>query len=239
MPVFILCRDRLACLLELVTWLERSGTERIVLVDNDSAYEPLLEYLQKTPHEVVRLRRNVGKHALWSERRLGRMAGTRPFVYTDPDVVPVPECPRDAVSRFGDLLARHHDVAKVGFGLRIDDLPAHYRFRPEVIEWESQFWRPEIEVEPKVYRCAIDTTFAVYRCWSSTPPALDALRTGFPYVARHTTWYVDSGAPSAEEAFYAARLERGTVESPGTSTWSGDQLPGGLRAALEHLRTTG
>jgi hypothetical protein len=238
-PVLILCRDRVESLRELVSWLERAGLERVVLVDNDSSYEPLLDYLDRTPHEVVRLGRNVGKHAVWVERRLGRMLGRRPFVLTDPDVVPVPECPLDAVDRFGALLARHGDVVKVGFGLRIDDLPARYRFRREVIEWESQFWRPEIEIEPGVYRCAIDTTFALYRRWSSKPPPLDALRTGFPYVARHTTWYVDSASPPEEEAYYTARLARGTAESPGTSTWSGEELPGGLRASLERLRAEG
>lgn len=237
-PVFVLCRDRLEALVDLVDWLERAGHEQIVLVDNDSAYEPLLAYYEATPHHVVRLGRNVGKNALWSDRRFERMIGRRPFVYTDPDVVPVDECPLDAVQRFGELLGRYPDVTKVGFGLKIDDLPVTYRFRSEVVEWESQFWWPELEIEPGVFRCAIDTTFALYRRWDSSQPPLDALRTGHPYVARHTTWYVDSDAPTEEEQFYAARLERGTAESPGTSTWSGDELPGGLKASLERLRRT-
>jgi hypothetical protein len=237
-PVFILCRDRLEPLTALIDWLERAGLERIVLIDNDSAYEPLLAYYESTPHDVVRLGRNVGKNALWSDRSFERMIGRRPFVYTHPDVVPVAKCPLDAAERFGELLGRHPDVTKVGFGLRIDDLPETYRFREEVVEWESQFWRPEIEVEPGAFRCAIDTTFALYRRWAPNQPPLDAIRTGPPYVARHTTWYVDSDAPTLEERFYAARLERGTAESPGTSTWSGDELPGGLMASLERLRGT-
>lgn len=237
-PVFILIRDRLTPLLELVGWLERTGFERIHLLDNDSAYKPLLEYLAVTPHDVVRLGRNVGKHALWLDPRLGRIAGRRPLVYTDPDVVPVPECPPDALDRFVDLLSRHRDVTKVGFGLRIDDLPDHYRFKEDVLAWERQFWADELEVEPGVYRAPIDTTFALYRRWIPRPPPIDALRTGFPYVAQHTTWYIDSAAPPEEERFYEARLARGTDDSPGTSSWTGERLPEGLVRSIARLRGT-
>ena len=94
-PVFILCRDRLTPLQELVGWLESAGFEEIRLLDNDSAYPPMVEYLAASPHEVMSLGRNVGKHALWLDRRFDRLIDRRPFVYTDPDVVPDADCPRD------------------------------------------------------------------------------------------------------------------------------------------------
>lgn len=235
--MFVLCRDRVESLRELVDWLERTGFEQIHLLDNDSAYEPLLDYYRHSPHDVVRLGRNVGKNALWTDRRFKRLVGRRRFVYTDPDVVPVEECPQDVVRRFDELLDRHGDVTKVGFGLVIDDLPDHYRFRPEVVEWESQFWEPSRVVEPGVFRAPIDTTFALYRSWSSGVPPIDALRTGPPYVARHVTWYIDSESPPDEETFYADRLARATPESVGTSTWSGDELPSGLINSIERLRS--
>ena len=235
--MFVLCRDRVESLRELVEWLERTGFERIHLLDNDSAYEPLLDYYRQTPHNVIRLGRNIGKNALWTDRRFKRLAGRRRFVYTDPDVIPVSECPHDVIGKFDDLLDRYEQVGKVGFGLYVDDLPEHYRFRPEVIQWESQFWDSRREVEPGVFRAPIDTTFALYRSWSSTVPPIDALRTGWPYVARHTTWYLDSDAPTAEERFYADRLARATPESIGTSTWSGNELPQGLLNSIGRLRS--
>ena len=60
-PIIINCRDRLGSLVELVDYLERAGQDRIYLLDNDSAYPPLLEYLAHSPHEVVRLGRNAGR----------------------------------------------------------------------------------------------------------------------------------------------------------------------------------
>ena len=59
-PVFINCRDRLTPLAQLVDWLERAGQEEIYLIDNDSAYEPLLAWYERTPHAVIRLDERVG-----------------------------------------------------------------------------------------------------------------------------------------------------------------------------------
>jgi hypothetical protein len=41
-PVIIIVRDRLKPLALLVDWLERAGAQRLVLLDNDSTYPPLV-----------------------------------------------------------------------------------------------------------------------------------------------------------------------------------------------------
>jgi hypothetical protein len=201
-PAFINCRDRLKPLRELLAWLGRAGVDEIYLIDNDSAYPPLLDFYRECPHEVIRLGRNAGNYALFTEPGLRNLAGSRPFVYSDPDVVPVPECPLDALDRFAELLERYPEVSKVGFGLVIDDLPRHYPHRRKVIRWEHRFWLDE--VEPSLFRADIDTTFALYR--EGARKSLTALRTGRPYVARHTPWYVDPEQLDDEERFYQQRV---------------------------------
>lgn len=226
-PILIACRDRVEPLRQLVRWLERAGHERIVLIDNDSSFEPLLAYFEECPHEVLRLGRNVGHRAVWDAGVLDTIRHDGPFVVSDCDIVPDDGSPLDAVDHFADLLMRYADVDKVGFGLRIDDLPRTYAFRDEAIAWESQFW--EHEIESGVFRAEIDTTFALYR---ATAPAGSrrALRTGPPYVARHLSWYVDSAHLSAEEQHYRAHVR------PGVSHWSVDTLPDNLQRALEARR---
>ena len=123
-PVFVNCRDRVSSLRLLVSWLERAGHERIHLVDNDSTYEPLLEYYETTPHTVVRLGANCGHLAPWTMGVIEHHA-RGPYVVTDPDVVPTEECPPDAVARLLELLDRHPGHVKAGLGLVIDDLPDH------------------------------------------------------------------------------------------------------------------
>ena len=101
-PIFICSRDRVSCLRRLVDWLEQAGHERIVIVDNASTYEPLLDYLDGSPHQVVRLAENHGKRALW---RAG-LAPSDWFVYTDPDILPMDDCPLDAVEQLRSALDR-------------------------------------------------------------------------------------------------------------------------------------
>ena len=223
-PIFINCRDRLEPLIALLDYLERAGQDRIYLLDNDSAYPPLLEYLADTPHHVIRLGRNAGRLALWDANVLAESNITGRFVFSDPDVVPVAECPLDAIEYFVEILDAYPDRQKVGFGLKIDDLPDDYRFRNEVSVWESQFW--ERALAPRLYDAPIDTTFALYR--QPTPHELDrSIRTGYPYVARHTPWYLDDRSLPDDEAFYRQRAEGSDVNH-----WGRVTLPARLADAI-------
>lgn len=197
-PVIIVSRDRLVCLGALVSWLEGAGLDTIIIVDNNSSYEPLLDYLHATPHQVIRLADNLGPWAIWENRNVLKATAGRYYVVTDPDVVPDPGCPADALHRFHELLQRYPDYAKAGFGLRIDDLPDTYQHKTAVLNWERQFWTREIE--PGVFDAPIDTTFALYR--PSPVFSLRALRTGPPYVARHLPWYQDLTALPEDERHY-------------------------------------
>lgn len=216
-PVIIPVRDRVTPLRRLVEWLERAGQEEIWLVDNASAYEPLLDYLADTPHRVVRLDHNLGHRSPWLSGTVQRHAHERYFVVSDPDVVPDPSCPLDALDHFRALLDRHPGFHKAGFGLRIDDLPDTYRLAADVRHWEARFWRDE--VEPGVFHADIDTTFALYRPIEGRHDEHLSMRTGPPYVARHLPWYVDSGALSDEERYYRDHAD------PSISNWDRDQLP--------------
>src|SRR5437588_3493393 len=186
-PVFINCRDRLAPLRTLVEWLEQAGSTEVYLLDNDSAYEPLLDYYRQTPHTVVRLGRNWGKNALWMAPGVFDLTRNRRFVYTDPDIVPVEECPSDAVDRFSELLDRYLRVNKAGFGIAMDDIPASYRHREAALNWERRMW--EWPIETGAYFAPHDTMFALYRAGAPRVPQ-DAVRTGRPYLARHTAYYL-------------------------------------------------
>jgi hypothetical protein len=202
-PVFITVRDRLRDLQRLVEWLERAGHERIVLLDNASTFPPLLEYLAATPHEVRRLGANLGSRALWE----AGMVPDERFVLTDPDIVPTEDCPLDAVAHLHRLMDEHQHP-KVGLGLYLED-----------VEFPSKGWERQLvsrEVSPGVFDSLIDTTFALYEAGASFQ--YEALRTGAPYLARHTSWYVRE--PDAEDAYYLERAETG----PTGSSWK-ENLP--------------
>lgn len=227
-PVIIIVRDRLSPLLQLLDWFEKIGQHNIWLCDNASTYEPMVKFLANTTHRVVFNGQNLGHRAPWLSGLAAELGMDRPFVVTDPDVVPSENCPHDALDYFADALSVHRDMDKVGFSLRIDDLPSHFAHRDSVIAWERQFWTNQFK--PGFYFAPIDTTLALYR------PGLGhqnsrSLRTQSPYDARHLPWYEDTANPTDEQRYYVSHADRLI------SNWNSDRIPANVRAKLKHLGT--
>jgi len=225
-PIIITVRDRLSDLLLLLDWLNNVGQREVWLCDNASTYEPMVRFLSTTKHHVIYNQRNLGHRSPWLSGLVAELGATRPFVVTDPDVVPCETCPLDALDYFWETLQLHHDMDKVGFSLRIDDLPVHFAHRKSVIAWERQFWNQEFK--PGFFFAPIDTTFAVYR------PGLGhqngrSLRATSPYEARHMPWYENSNEPTAEQRYYKLNADRLV------SNWNSDRIPANVRAKLRHL----
>lgn len=223
LPVFINCRDRVTDLKKLVDWLNKVGVHKIALVDNASTYPELLDFYHETSCQVLPLGVNYGQRAPWESLAIGILAKDNYYVVSDPDIIPIDDCPNDALDFFYQTLRRHKNYMKVGFGLKIDDLPVHYLLRKTVVGWEKQFWQNELE--PNIYIADIDTTFALYRpnTWYFLE---NSLRTGYPYVATHTAWYQDSQKPSAEDKYYQLHASR-TV-----NTWNMEDIPEHFKAAI-------
>ena len=63
-PIFIINRNRLDAMRTLIAWLLRSGSRRIVIIDNNSNYPPLLRYYEALPE---------GVKYIWRERTQGEV----------------------------------------------------------------------------------------------------------------------------------------------------------------------
>lgn len=215
--VFIICRDRLSPLLELLKWLEAAGIHKIVLVDNDSAYPELIKFLSETDYQVFDMKRNAGHTVVWQQSIIPTLLPHDFYIVTDPDVIPGIK-PDPAVLRH--LLEVHNgfpDHLKVGFGLKIDDLPDYYSLKKSVIQWEQQFWNSEIA--PGVYEAGVDTTFALYKPLAYHYFIHPSLRLGEPYTARHLPWYANDSILSEEDAFYRMHADQNV------NTWNKGVLP--------------
>ncbi len=197
-PVIINNFNRLEFLQQQIAWLEKSGSKNIYIIDNNSTYPPLLAFYKSTKHTVFKLNKNIGHLALW-KTHVFKWFENSYYVYTDPDIVPIEKCPPNAIYHFKTILDKYPEIGKVGFGLKIDDIPEYYPLKEKVINWEKRFWTDSIEKE--VYKAKIDTTFALYRPNTKGDWQLPALRTGGKYIARHLPWYVDYNNLSKEEQY--------------------------------------
>lgn len=207
-PIFINARDRVIDLRRLVRWLDDAGYRRVTIVDNASSYPPLLDYYaHECPVEVVRLERNLGKHAIWSAGLVPR--GER-FVWTDPDLVPVGGCPTDLVRACVDVMDET-GYMRVGPGLTLSGV---------LKSMPSYGWERSLMSRPMVLRSGIrafdsliDTTFALVDVGASAYD-MHAARLAAPYVVRHMPWYPsESDAEIAERKFYLAHAFGGAEGS--------------------------
>lgn len=208
-PIIINNYNRLECLTKLIASLEARGYRNIYIIDNNSTYPPLLEYYKNCEYTIFRLQQNVGYMAIWQTDIYDRFKKSY-YVYTDSDVLLDPQCPEDFMEHFISILEKYKFAQKVGFGIRIDDLPDYYKNKESVIAHESKFWMHP--VEDSLYSASIDTTFALYRpfCGGPANDFQKTFRTGFPYVIRHLPWYVDSAHMSDEEQYYVDHLRQST-----------------------------
>ena len=208
-PIIINNFNRLTTLHLLIEALHKRGYDNIYIIDNASTYPPLLEYYDQCPYTVFRLTENLGFKALWKSH-LDKKFCNDYFIYTDSDVVPADFCPADFVDYFLQDLKKHPLARKIGFSLRIDNLPDCYDHKQEVIEKETIYYS-RLE-EEKLYRAPIDTTFALYRprVGLSRSRYVEAYRTAYPYQAEHLPWYTNSAQPSEEELYYIKHCSKVT-----------------------------
>jgi hypothetical protein len=207
-PIIINNFNRLVMLKSLIASLEQRGYSNIYIIDNCSTYPPLLEYYKSAKYNVFFLERNIGMKALWISGIYKRFKNNY-FVYTDPDILPIVECPDDFLLHFLEIFKKHKLARKIGFSIKIDDLPECNLLKDEIISCEGGFFDyPENE---SLYRAPIATTFALYRPYGKINHAnnyIKIYRTAFPYMARHLPWYSDYRNPDDEERYY---LEHSTL----------------------------
>ncbi len=201
-PIFLISYNRLTYLSALVCSLEKYGYTNIHIVDNHSSYPPLLEYLRSSKHVVHFLEKNYKHRSVWTCGRFKKIISTQFYAVSDCDVVPIENCPDNFIEYFHSVLMKYPKITKVGFSLKIDDLPDCYIKKNEVIEWEKNFWNDQIE--EGLYKHIIDTTFALYRpgIYPSKKKWWESIRTGAPYSARHLPWYENSANQNDEDKYY-------------------------------------
>ena len=208
-PIIINNRNHYDYLLRLIGFLEKCKYNNIIILDNSSTYPPLLDYYNLTKYRVIYLNKNIGHMAL-NECPLWDEVSKSYFVYTDPDIVPVEDCPENFLEYFVSVMKKDLVLQKVGFSLKIDDLPNSYNKKQNVIDWESQFWN--VKIKGGNYIAPIDTTFALHRPGvksSFLSGYLKHCRTGFPYMARHLPWYENSNNLSENIMYYYKNTEKG------------------------------
>lgn len=208
-PIFVISYNRLSYLKVMIERLERLGKTNIIIIDNASTYPPLLEYYKQIPYKVIKMEQNEGHMVFWNNPKFEDYRKNF-YIVSDPDIEIIDECPQDFIKIFFEYLKKYPFVRKVGFSLKIDDLPEQSILGKEVQKWERRYYKAKVD-GGKLFYAAIDTTFALY-----VPDQLakklkfySAFRTAYPYQARHLPWYKLKTNITDEDIFYSQNKKNG------------------------------
>ena len=216
-PIYLISFNRLSFLKQSVEWLKKYGYTNINIVDNNSDYLPLLNYLKSCGCNVIRMKKNHGHEVVYKHPRFFFMRNFSFFVLSDPDLTPIEECPSNFVEVFLKAMLKYPAFPKAGFSLKLDDIPDEYYLKTEVLKWETRFYDKIIENnDVKLYDSRLDTTFAVNAplLFKSHRKKFAGIRVGFPYQVRHLPWY---GENHSEELDHYLKSIRKDV-----SNWNGN-----------------
>ena len=214
-PIFINARDRLGVMKKLIDWLLDAGYRNLIILDNNSTYPPLLEYYNKLKEQwgghikIVMLGKNLGYKALWLSGILEELKISTPYVYTDPDVVPIERCPKNFVKRLMKILDSNHEIRKVGLGLVWEDIT--FSDKEETQRRESDFYVGS-QIGDNLHYAQVDTTFALYsnvRHYSLR----FSLRTTDNLMLYHLPWYFDYDNLPEDEKYYMEHADKNSVTS--------------------------
>lgn len=206
-PIIIINFNQLFYLKQLVDFLLKRGFENIVIIDNLSTYPPLLEYYKtiKPKVKVEYMSKNFGHKVFFESEMLQKKYGKGYYVLTDSDIVPNINLPNDFMTILLQYLDMYFRVVnKVGFALKIDDIPNEFPLKDKVIKWEQQFWN--FNLSENIYKADIDTTLALYK--PSFPTFFNnidfyrGVRIAGNFEAKHGGWYKDVNNLTDEEKYY-------------------------------------
>lgn len=133
-PVIINNRNLVTWVQEMVRRIERyASVGEIVIVDNASDYEPLLDWYETKPCRIVRLQENLGHYSPWSSGTVARFKSGS-YVVTDPDMG-LETTPDDTLLHLQSKLDAS-TLCKVGLGLDWESVPVDSPYYRHVQSYE-------------------------------------------------------------------------------------------------------
>ena len=188
---------------KMVKQLEKY-TNDIIIIDNNSTFEPLLNYYENDyKYTLLKMKSNLG-HKVYEKLFIEKIVGDI-FILTDPDLEFNKNLPDNFIENMINI-SNYYQAEKVGFALLYDspdirkDIKA---FGKTIKEWEKQYWTYKYYYpgfENDIWSAAIDTTF----CLINKQNKGGHYRIANNYLCKHLPWHVgfEKEIPNDEFEYY-------------------------------------
>jgi hypothetical protein len=158
----------------------------IIIVDNQSTYEPLLEWYKTNPCEII-YSENNGQSCPWIIN-LPQKLGSKYYVVTDPDL-DLSQTPKDCLNFIQEKLEKYDEYSKIGLSLHNWEVSEDSPYHSFLKTWASFNWDSTSVVDGLLTNQLIDTTFGMYNL-DKGPHSGKNCAAFSPYSARHIPWEI-------------------------------------------------
>ncbi len=159
-PVIINNRDLFTWPKEMINKIKTfNKVGDIFIIDNGSTYEPLLEWYETKPCEIIRLD-NIGHKAPWVCGLVNKL-NKEYYIVTDPDLG-LTDLPNDTLEILQNKLEITPQLGKIGLGLKWEYIGDQSKYYNHLQTYEKSRWLKSRNVDDVFIDVAIDTTFALY-----------------------------------------------------------------------------
>lgn len=224
-PIFIITHDRLEVLktcFESMKKLSDKVEYQIIFVDNNSTYQPLINWLKEKDKEGYLVYWNNTKNLFegiqQGVNRWYKDNDSPYYVITDPDIEMI--CPEDILEYYVHIFEKYQKAQVVAPLLRTDDIPNWYPAKDKVLRNIHNNYgkqqRFEIEWKNNKYKAiyaGVGCTFAMYRKGfvkkkdTSNKCPVISIRTEKPYYVKHLDWYLDPKKLTEDQKRYCNKSE--------------------------------
>ena len=164
-------------------------TNDIVIIDNNSTFEPLLDYYSNEyNYTLLKMDSNIG-HKVYESKFVPNIFGDL-FIITDPDLEFNSKLPKTILSDFIKI-SNQYKAGRVGMAIEIEssEIRSDLTYASIPIKtWEGQFWKNKIkDAKYELYNAAIDTTFCLLNTKYNKFGL--SIRVAGNYLCKHLPWY--------------------------------------------------
>jgi hypothetical protein len=192
-PCLIISYNNITFVKKICKRISENITNNIIIIDNNSSFGPMVDFLDNCKFKTIRLNHNHG-HEAYKLQQVSDIVGSI-FLLTDPDIEIAKSVNRDVIEKMIEL-SEFYKIPKVGLALEInsDNIRKDIKYENLTIkEWESKYWNNRVaDQELEMYWADIDTTFClVNKNYWDKADNWPYIRIAGKYTSKHLPWYED------------------------------------------------
>lgn len=194
-PCLIISYNNVTFVKKICERIQENITDNIVILDNNSSFEPMIDFLNNCKFRTIRFNKNHG-HKVYELEEVKKDIGSI-FLLTDPDIEISKSVDGKIIEKMIEL-SELYKIRKIGLALEInsDEIREDIKYQDgktfwTIKEWERRYWTNRVaNQELEMYWADVDTTFClVNNNYADKPNNWPYIRLAGEYTSKHIPWY--------------------------------------------------